>query len=151
MIKAKFAASVFTGLVLLPSFGLVLAGWLSLMMAAPALNAQSQPNATTPIQHVVVIFQENVSFDHYFATYPNAANQPGEQPFTAAAGTPSVNGLTDAMLTANTNSSNPRRLTPSQALTCDQDHDYGDEQAAFDHGRMDRFVETVGTATGNSP
>jgi len=25
---------------------------------------------TTPIQHLVVIFQENVSFDHYFATYP---------------------------------------------------------------------------------
>ena len=24
----------------------------------------------TPIKHVVVIFQENVSFDHYFATYP---------------------------------------------------------------------------------
>jgi phospholipase C len=28
----------------------------------------------TPIKHVVVIFQENVSFDHYFATYPNAMN-----------------------------------------------------------------------------
>ena len=28
----------------------------------------------TPIEHVVVIFQENVSFDHYFGTYPIAAN-----------------------------------------------------------------------------
>ncbi len=28
----------------------------------------AQPAAKTPIQHVVVIFQENVSFDHYFAT-----------------------------------------------------------------------------------
>src|SRR3954463_5381120 len=27
---------------------------------------------TTPITHLVVIFQENVSFDHYFATYPTA-------------------------------------------------------------------------------
>ena len=27
----------------------------------------------TPITHVVVIFQENVSFDHYFATYPKAS------------------------------------------------------------------------------
>ena len=26
------------------------------------------------IKHVVVIFQENVSFDHYFATYPVARN-----------------------------------------------------------------------------
>ena len=28
--------------------------------------------------HRVVIFNENVSFDHYFATYPKAANIPGE-------------------------------------------------------------------------
>ena len=27
-------------------------------------------SAATPIKHVVVIFQENVSFDHYFGTYP---------------------------------------------------------------------------------
>src|SRR5881628_1312592 len=100
MIKAKSAASVFTGLVLLPSFGLVLAGWLSVMMAAPALNAQSQPNATTPIQHIVVIFQENVSFDHYFATYPVAANLAGEPEFHARTDipTPGVNGLSGALM-----------------------------------------------------
>jgi phospholipase C len=36
-------------------------------------------------------------------------------------------------------------------LTCDQDHDYSDEQQAFDGGRMDRFVQSVGTSTGTSP
>src|SRR5580693_4646534 len=30
--------------------------------------------ADTPIKHVVVLFNENVSFDHYFGTYPTAAN-----------------------------------------------------------------------------
>ena len=40
------------------------------------------------IKHVVVIFGENVSFDHYFATYPNATNPTGETAFTAVAGTP---------------------------------------------------------------
>jgi phospholipase C len=50
--------------------------------------------ATTPIRHVVVIFQENVSFDHYFGTYPKAANTSG-QPFHAARDTPPVNGLAD--------------------------------------------------------
>ena len=35
----------------------------------------------TPIEHLVVIFQENVSFDHYFGTYPHAANTDGT-PFT---------------------------------------------------------------------
>src|SRR5262245_62889152 len=63
-------------------------------------SSQAQNNETaTPIKHLVVIFQENVSFDHYFATYPNAANPPGEPPFKAKSGTPSVNGLTGGLLT----------------------------------------------------
>ena len=41
----------------------------------------SNVRTKTPIKHLVVIFQENVSFDHYFGTYPNAANLPGETPF----------------------------------------------------------------------
>ena len=48
---------------------------------------------TTPIQHLVVIFQENVSFDHYFATYPVALNPSGEPQFSARDDTPSTNGL----------------------------------------------------------
>ena len=31
----------------------------------------------TPIKHLVVIFNENVSFDHYFATYPSASQSAG--------------------------------------------------------------------------
>src|ERR1700759_5144933 len=94
---------------------------------------------STPIKHLVVIFQENVSFDHYFGTYPNAENLPGENAFHAAAGTPSVNGLSGALLTNNPNLSNPQRLSPAQAATCDQDHGYSDEQSAFDHGLIDMF------------
>ncbi len=77
--------------------------------ANPANNAQS--STATPIQHVVVIFQENVSFDHYFGTYPDAANLPNEPQFTAAPDTPTVNGLTGPLLTSNPNelvTGNPR-------------------------------------------
>src|SRR6202020_2576823 len=49
-----------------------------------------------PIKHLVVIFDENESFDHYFGTYPNASNPPGEPSFTALPGTPTVNGLSNA-------------------------------------------------------
>jgi len=49
-------------------------------------------DAASPIKHLVVIFQENVSFDHYFGTYPKAANTSGE-PFQVGFGTPKVNGL----------------------------------------------------------
>ena len=80
-------------------------------------DGTSDRNSPTPIQHIVVIFQENVSFDHYFGTYPNAANPPNEPQFTAAPGTPSVIGLTGSLLTDNPNalasgnsSDNPARL-----------------------------------------
>ena len=46
-----------------------------------ALNQTSQAVAggtVTPIQHLVVIFDENISFDHYFGTYPYALNPEGE-------------------------------------------------------------------------
>ena len=51
----------------------------------------------TPIKHVVVIFQENVSFDHYFGTYPNALNLSGETRFTASPRTPKVNNLANPL------------------------------------------------------
>ena len=122
-------------------------------------GAAPKPATTTPIQHLVVIFQENVSFDHYFGTYPAAANTSG-QPFAASPGTPAVNGLTPALLTANPNkdasgnTANPRRYDPANIndlLTCDQDHNYNDEQRAFDNGAMDKFVTTVGNGAGTSP
>jgi phospholipase C len=116
-------------------------------------NAQS---TTTPIKHLVVIFQENVSFDHYFGTYPNATNPANEPRFIAAPGTPSVNGYTDGLLLNNPNfinktlngagASNPFRLDRTQAATADQDHDYTPEQEAFDHGLMDGFPKFTGTA-----
>ncbi len=107
--------------------------------------AQTPPATTTPIQHVVVIFQENVSFDHYFATYPNALNKtPGEPVFNAAPNTPGVNGLSGALLTKNPNSAQPFRLTRAQAVTCDQGHGYTQEQQAYNSGFMDKFVEFTG-------
>src|SRR5579863_10390919 len=78
-------------------------------------------DTATPIKHVVVIFQENNSFDHYFATYPNAANPAGEPAFVAKPNTPSVNGLTGPLLTDNPNSTAPFRLDRSQASTCDNE------------------------------
>jgi phospholipase C len=124
-------------------------------IAGPAFaNAQATSTAT-PIKHLVVIFQENVSFDHYFGTYPYALNPGGEPRFKAAEGTPSVNGFTDALLYNNPNflnatlngngAANPFRLDRSEAATADQDHDYGPEQQAFHGGLMDGFPKYTGT------
>ncbi|MGB7755303.1 MAG: alkaline phosphatase family protein [Salinisphaera sp.] len=112
-------------------------------------NPPSQ--TTTPIKHVVVIFQENVSFDHYFGTYPNAKNPAGVPQFHAAADTPAVNGLNDHLLNHNPNQYNPQRLSHSEPLTCDQDHGYTAEQKAFDGGLMDRFVENTNRSSCAAP
>jgi phospholipase C len=106
-------------------------------------------STSTPIKHLVVLFDENISFDHYFGTYPYATNTDGTK-FTAKPGTPTVNGLyskitkngpVGPLLTDNPNEYNPERLTPSEALTCDQNHDYTPEQEAVDGGKMDKFVQ----------
>ena len=119
---------------------------------APATAVAVSPSSA--IKHVVVIFQENVSFDHYFGTYPNAANTGGTT-FTAAAGTPTPNNYISnpTLLTANPNlasgnsvPSNPFRLGTGQAATGDQNHNYGPEQSAFDGGKMDLFPNYVGVA-----
>src|SRR5947209_4220751 len=113
----------------------------------------------TPIQHLVVIYQENVSFDHYFATYPFATNPAGEPQFTAAKETPTINGLCsstgpyllqttaspaqpcqqqDPLLNGNNpNTVQPFRLDRSQAQTADQDHNNTAEQNATHAGQAD--------------
>ncbi len=110
------------------------------------LSTVLTPPTATPIKHVVVIFQENVSFDHYFATYPKAANPPGDPAFYPAPGTPTVNGLNSTLLTKNPNLANPQRLSRSQSITDDMDHGYKAEQKAYDGGLVDKFVQyTAGT------
>jgi len=130
----------------------------STLPAFAASPASSYPTAT-PIKHVVIIFGENISFDHYFGTYPTATNPPGEPAFTALPGTPAVNGLTPDLLNNNPNlnptnnntaqnsvATNPFRLDRSQAFTPSQNHAYGPEQKAFDGGKMDLFPLNTGAA-----
>ncbi len=130
------------------------AGAVAVPKTSPASSWTFRPRAATPIKHLVVIFDENVSFDHYFGTYPFAANTDGST-FRAKRGTPRVNGLYSKitpsgpigpLLTANPNLYNPARLTHAQAATCDQDHGYTPEQQAVNGGRMDKFVQFTESA-----
>ena len=136
----------------------LLLGLAAVSCRPPAIRSQT----ATPIQHVVIIYGENISFDHYFATYPNAANPPGQPHFNALPGTPSVNGLSGALLTDNPNlnpangpgAANPFRLSRDQALTADQGHGYAAEQQSFDAAsgtfKMDLFPSKTG-APGGAP
>ncbi|MDB4988755.1 MAG: phospholipase [Myxococcaceae bacterium] len=123
----------------------------------------------TPIKHLVVVYGENISFDHYFGTYPSAQNNAGETPFHARQHTPKVNNLVTPLDPANgfapvtgvdlmhknpnftntangVDAANPFRLGPTQAATEDMGHNYKPEQQASNNGAMDLFPKYTGTA-----
>lgn len=90
---------------------------------SPAPAQQPARRTQSPIQHVVVIFQENVSFDRYFGTYPGAAGFPGGDPR-------GVPPQADGRL--------PYKATAGEAAH-DVPHDYQTMIREFDQGKMDRF------------
>ncbi|MGN6413452.1 phospholipase C [Flexivirga sp.] len=116
----------------------------------PSHSRHQAARTTTPIKHLVVLFDENVSFDHYFGTYPHAANTDGTK-FTAARHTPRADTEQNAgLIRSNPNLYKPFRLSPDQAVTCDQNHAYTPEQKAADGGKNDKVIEntSVDTCTG---
>jgi phospholipase C len=135
-------------------FGIVTAAAWSVPVAA---DDHDDFKTATPIKHLVVIFQENRSFDHYFGTYPNALNVDGEPTFEPVKNTPTVNNLLSSpgLLDNNPNlnplngagASNPFRLDRTQANTADQNHAYSAEQKAYDGGKNDLFPLDTGSGT----
>jgi phospholipase C len=135
MTKIKNSASLFSLLILS-----LMAIGIQPVFASPTSSDTLKYHTATPIKHLVVIFDENISFDHYFGTYPNAANTNGVK-WQAKPNTPTVNGLTTTLLHHNPNKMNPKRLSPAEAFTCDNDHAYKAEQEAFNGGLMNKFVQ----------
>src|SRR5579871_2294105 len=137
-------------------------------------QAGTNPNnlaTKTPIKHLVVVFNENRSFDHYFGVYPNALNPEGEPVFEPSKNTPRninnllsspalldnnpnanpnvvpSNGQTVTQPTNGTNAANPFRIDRTQADTAGQNHAYTAEQLAYDNGKLDLFPFDTGSGT----
>jgi phospholipase C len=111
-------------------------------VAGTAAGNLSIPTTTsTPVKHLIIIFQENLSFDHYFATYPHAMNGDNGSKFVGDPHTPSINDLSAALLFDNPNSANPFRLDPSQQRSCDITNSYTEEQKEYNGGLMNKFVQ----------
>jgi phospholipase C len=134
------------------------------------VNPNTLPTKT-PIKHLVIVFNENRSFDHYFGTYPNALNVEGEPRFEPAKNTPAVinnllssptlldnnpnanpnevpsNGATVTEPSNGTNAANPFRIDRTQADTAGQNHAYSAEQLAYDNGKNDLFPLDTGNGT----
>src|ERR1700736_4942019 len=112
-------------------------------------NFSENAETTTPIKHVIVIFGENISFDHYFGTYPFATNPRGEPPFHALPDTPHAdNLLAGGLLDQNPNTTQPFRMdTGLLSVTCDQNHSYTPEWQEIDLVLSDKFPQCEGSSS----
>jgi phospholipase C len=90
-------------------------------------------STSSPIKHVIVIMQENRSFDHYFATYPGANGIPAG---TCLPESPSVPGSTCVK---------PFLLTT--AVTTDLPHTYNATIKAINGSQMNGFYLAEGSCT----
>jgi phospholipase C len=85
----------------------------------------------TPIEHLVVLMQENHSFDNYFGTYPGADGIP---PGTCMPVDP---------FTAGGECIEPFRIGDNDVQLEDPDHSSATHRLQFNEGRMDGFVHAL--------
>ena len=120
------------------AMGAALAGGLS-PRALQALAASNPPGQITDIDHIVILIQENRSFDHYFGTYPDVRGFqdphaiPGvfQQHFAKNTTVPPLGTVMPYHL--NTSSTGAGECTP------DPGHSWGTQHQAWDGGSMDMW------------
>lgn len=109
----------------------VFLGCCALFAVAPfasAANGRAAPSSTSapiPIDHFVYIIQENISFDHYFGTFPGANGIPVSAKFAFQPGQPAT--------------VSPFHLHAT-ALPHDLNHSWQAAHVAADGGKMDGFL-----------
>ncbi len=86
-------------------------------------------SSTIPIRHVVIIMQENRSFDSYYGTYPGAD------------GIPMLNGQPSVCLPDPTGSACVRPYHDSADVNAGGPHGQAAASADIDGGKMDGFIE----------
>jgi phospholipase C len=87
------------------------------------------PASTTPIQHVLVLMQENHSFDNYFGTYPKANGIPSN---TCMPVDPSNPDKSECI--------KPFHIGDNDVGTDDPDHSSETALAQYNNGKLDGFV-----------
>jgi phospholipase C len=105
---------------------------ISTVIIPPLAYAQQQINSdgnnnNNPIKHIVVIMQENHSFDNYFGTYPGANGIPKNVCMPLDPDHPN-NGCVKPFLSAN--------VTPPDMI-----HEYHESHIGYHNGKMDGFMQ----------
>ena len=105
------------------------------------VGAESDNGTHSPIKHTIILYQENISFDHYFGTYGHGAN-----------GIPAGSTQTYSNGTSTWGPFAPTQLSGvTQSRTCDVDHSYTDMIKMVDHGAMDKFLQFGNDKTVTNP
>jgi len=108
---------------------------------ASSAGAESDNGTHSPIKHTIVLYQENISFDHYFGTYGHGSN-----------GIPAGTTLTHTNGSLTWGPYAPTQLSgTTQSRTCDVDHNYSDMVRMVDGGKMDQFLQFGNDKTVTNP
>lgn len=128
--------------------GLVLAVLFALAPAGAAANngegdgsGGDSARTKSPVKHTIILYQENISFDHYFGTYGNGSNGiPAGSSQTYSNGSQTWGPFTPTKLNGTT-----------QNKTCDVDHGYTDMIKMANQGAMNLYLELGNDKILNNP
>ena len=95
------------------------------LLFVPVGGSSAENTAQIPINHIIYIIQENITFDHYFGTYPGADGIPADVKFAFRPGGKPKLG--------------PFHLTKT-AIPHDLNHSWQAARTAYDGGKMDGFL-----------
>jgi phospholipase C len=84
-LKGAFPVQRFSTAAMVAAAATTVAVVTAIVPSAAAGSRTVAESSGTPIKHLVVIFQENVSFDHYFGAPIHGRRTPPASPFTVAA------------------------------------------------------------------
>src|SRR5262249_50047665 len=98
-----------------------------LLVYAQLSSSSNYDNKNNPIKHIVIIMQENRSFDHYFGTYPGANGLPSDVCMPLDPQNPS-HGCVKPFLTS------------IPVTMGDLPHGYQSSIIAYNNGKMDGFM-----------
>jgi phospholipase C len=101
----------------------------NLPFSVKAAGSSTDHQATTPIEHLVVVMQENHTFDNYFGTYPGANGIPAGTKMPIDPKNPLAGFVT------------PWHI--GNATITDLNHSAANFKDQYDNGKMDGFVSAL--------
>lgn len=117
------------------------------MLGGPVLRTLAatppRPGRLEDIEHVVILIQENRSFDHYFGTYPAVRGFDDKHALHSVFRQQYVDAATHATKTVvpfHLDTTQPGTMQTGEC-TNDITHSYGDQHASWNNGAMNRWAQ----------